>query len=248
VHRIFKGHGIWHLLTYGTLLGAIRDGQLIPWDDDIDLMVRPSDLDRILNLNPVLAPNQLSFRRITHGPEILAVNAGSVRSFFPCQLAIIFAGRKIGDLYAFNLFSDGVLRRFDTATGVYWCPHSSFPHFFVEGTCAASIGNHDYPVPRHAEAFLESVYGEDWREPYRAQRQGGTLREGRTAHGDRYEPTLDREMQWCCEQGWDRTRYRQELRWPREIRGAGPIGPTERTADTSRALWWKTLDELVEHF
>ncbi|RLE31198.1 MAG: hypothetical protein DRJ61_11655 [Acidobacteria bacterium] len=248
VHRTFRRHGIWHALTYGTLLGAVRDGQLIPWDDDIDLMVRPSDIDRILRLNNILANESIVFHSITHAPTMLAVNPGAVCGFSPCQLAISFAGRKIGDLYAFNLFSDGILRRFDPKTNAYWCPHSSFPHYFVEETTIVSVGGNEYPAPRRPDRFLSGVYGNDWREPYRAVRQGGDAQEGRTAHGDRYEPKLAEEIQWCIDQGWDRTRYRNELRWPRTIAGAGPVGPSERTADSSQALWWRTTDELIEHF
>lgn len=248
VHSTFQRYGIWHTLTYGTLLGAVRDSQLIPWDDDIDLMVRPSDVDRILRLSHILSEQGIVFHSITHPPKMLAVNSGSVHGFSPCQIAISFAGRKIGDLYAFNLFSDGVLRRFDPATGVYWCPHSSFPHFFVEETTTVSIGENRYPAPRRPDRFLSGVYGEDWQKPYRAVRQGGKGEEGRTVHGDRFAPNLSGEIQWCVGQGWDQTRYRNELRWPREIAGAGPIGPSKRTIDSSQALWWRTTDELIEYF
>lgn len=37
VKKALDKHGVEHWLDYGTLLGAIRDGKLIPWDRDIDL-------------------------------------------------------------------------------------------------------------------------------------------------------------------------------------------------------------------
>ncbi len=43
VDRICRAHGLRYILYCGTLLGAVRDGGLIPWDDDIDLAMPYGD-------------------------------------------------------------------------------------------------------------------------------------------------------------------------------------------------------------
>jgi len=243
LHQLFDRHGIWHSLTYGTLLGAVRDGGIIAWDYDFDLFIKPADLPLIEDVMAA-SPGGLTVERAILDGSSLAVNPERIGSFWGSHLKCFKDGEAIGDLYAFTLFSDGVLRRFDLSQDAYWCPHSSFPHFFVEQLGHASIGGHQYPAPQHAEEFLAGVYGDDWRTPYQAVMQGGQPREGTTTHGDRYEPKLAAEVAWCEARGWDRARYAGELPWPRPIRGAGPLGPTERTADSSRALWWRSLAEL----
>lgn len=50
VDRICKKHNIVYFAAYGTILGAIRHGRYIPWDDDLDIMMKREDYERFLSV------------------------------------------------------------------------------------------------------------------------------------------------------------------------------------------------------
>lgn len=43
-------NGLKYFLSYGTLIGAVRHGDMIPWDYDIDIMMPREDLNKFLEL------------------------------------------------------------------------------------------------------------------------------------------------------------------------------------------------------
>ena len=43
-------HNLKYYLTYGSLLGAVRHKGIIPWDDDIDIVLMPDEYDKLINV------------------------------------------------------------------------------------------------------------------------------------------------------------------------------------------------------
>lgn len=49
IKEICDKEGFRYVLTWGTLIGAIRHKGFIPWDDDIDIMMPRPDHDKLMN-------------------------------------------------------------------------------------------------------------------------------------------------------------------------------------------------------
>lgn len=56
VDKICKKHNITYFTDWGTMLGAVRHGGFIPWDDDFDIVMRRKDYERFLKVAPKELP------------------------------------------------------------------------------------------------------------------------------------------------------------------------------------------------
>lgn len=59
VDRICKKHNIKYWIDFGTLLGAVRHGGFIPWDDDLDISMLSSDYEHFMKIAQDELPNWL---------------------------------------------------------------------------------------------------------------------------------------------------------------------------------------------
>lgn len=63
-----KEFGLSYSVEYGTLLGAVRHGGFVPWDDDIDVMMMRPDYNRLLELAPEYFSHPYYFQHFYKDP------------------------------------------------------------------------------------------------------------------------------------------------------------------------------------
>lgn len=59
IDKVCRKHDIQYWIDFGTLLGAVRHGGFIPWDDDVDIAMPTKEYKRFLEIAPKELPDSL---------------------------------------------------------------------------------------------------------------------------------------------------------------------------------------------
>ena len=60
--RVCRENNLRYSLIYGTLLGAVRHGGFIPWDDDVDVCMLREDYEKLRRIAPKALPKNLFYQ------------------------------------------------------------------------------------------------------------------------------------------------------------------------------------------
>lgn len=215
-HDTLDELGIKFVLGGGTLLGAVRQGDLIAGDSDWDIEIIDSDVKTILDARELFAARGLilqypvtrpmtSFKDGTPSPH--EIERRIIKVWDDQQ-------RFHGDFFVQTLFSDGMLRRFNPEEGAYFNAKMTFPYWFVENRGKVRIRGREFHAPAEPVMMLERIYGPLWKTPYR--RHGPAIK-GYNFAGAYLDAPIEPGLRHALEQGWV-PRYPDRPRWPREIR------------------------------
>lgn len=137
---IMDKHGLKFLLAFGTLLGAVREHDFIDHDEDIDLIIMKSDMDRFLSL-------LFEFRK--YGFEVIRYER---RGF----LSLMRKGEYI-DFYFYEPYPEN--------TDLMYCCQDIFPKKLLEDTAPITFLGRNFNAPRDYKKMMEISYGKDWMTP-----------------------------------------------------------------------------------
>lgn len=152
VDELLHRHGLMHWIDFGTLLGAVRDGRLIPWDWDVDVSVLASDFDRILALRDEVAD---AGHRLEQSGRIVRIVYSEVNDVHV-------------DVWPW-VERDGRLESddsFDEWPGMRGT--SAFPRRFVDSLTTVRLHGREFPAPAPVDEFLvQHRYGPGYLTPRR---------------------------------------------------------------------------------
>ena len=148
------------VVTYGTLLGVVREGRFLDYDSDIDIMIL---FDETSSWEAVeRAMISLGYRLIRYFEIDGTITEQTYKKH---HIAIdIFAAERIQGTNNVKMYYYARQRNTiynspeDTTALVSICPFSGATH-------KVAVGNYTFNVPDDAEAFLEAIYGPSWRIP-----------------------------------------------------------------------------------
>jgi hypothetical protein len=152
-------HGITHWLDFGALLGAVRDGELIPWDSDVDLGILDGDVEAVHALVP----------------EIRAAGYHVVRGtppgVVPSSIYVLFGPRNWNHVSLYTWRErDGWLEEVFDDPPWPWpgMRRTRFPSSYLESFEQVRFYGKPFPAPSPVHRLLrEHRYGADYMSPRR---------------------------------------------------------------------------------
>lgn len=146
IKKVFDKHGLKFLLNYGTLLGAVREGNFIGHDYDMDIAIFEKDRELLISLIPELDDLGIIFCRHSKYLIFSFYYKGAM-----CDVDIICNARW------------PLSYRYYCTLGLY------HPKFYVNKSQKLLFMGEEYDVPLNPERYITYLYGKNWRIPQKGK-------------------------------------------------------------------------------
>ncbi len=147
IKQILDGLGITFFLRKGTCLGAVRDNELIPWDDDLDI-------------GSLIGYKGLTEKSVGQVVTALKDN-GYLIKVDHLSYAISVVALKS------SIRTDWMVHRVIGDSTIHW-PGVHIPAGLFTNTKEIDFIGQKFQVPNPAEEYLRFMYGAEWKVPKKA--------------------------------------------------------------------------------
>lgn len=171
------GQDIRHWACCGTLLGIVRDGELIPWDPDVDLGVFLDDKDRLIAIFSQLGYELLDdgwhSDYVTFGKAGVRLDINIFRRYGAEYASLWrhtrpgYFGRGLGFLIGRPLSRFRFPGKPALGRLIYGLKGYSYKQELLTDFQTLPCCGHEVVVPSRYEEMLAATYGDQWRIPRR---------------------------------------------------------------------------------
>ena len=177
--RLFSRYDLVYWASSGTLLGAVRDEDIIRHDDDIDVAMPAHSYERLISIPESEFPEGIRIRHVraghvlsqklasaycpltAHTCEAILLRMPYVRDFTFTQIQSIATGLWV-DVY--DMTRDG--EWWKPNEGIAWrYPDERFHESDVFPLKTLRLGNHTISAPSNPIPYLTANYGSEWHVP-----------------------------------------------------------------------------------
>jgi phosphorylcholine metabolism protein LicD len=156
--KILEKNNIRYWIDMGTLLGIIRDGDLIPWDHDVDIAIDGADAEKLLNITQNFSPRYRIRSTYDHTGRL----PGKLRSFRIKPLT-----EKLSLLYGKKELHLDIYIKYKLKNAYYWIDSFTLKKVaskYYDTLDTITWNNRSFKIPSNVEDYLSARYG-DWRIP-----------------------------------------------------------------------------------
>lgn len=173
-HELCVKFDVKYFICYGTLLGQIRHGDIIPWDDDIDICLMDDMIPKVDKFNKYLKKYKMVLQKVAPGYRLVQKNKFKFTNAF-MDIAVM---SRIPDK------PDTILAGYPYVNGkATFHMKTSFPQTFIynevydkNGNCKeVKLGNVITYSPQEDVKIVKEIYGKNCLTHVKANTQAAQL-------------------------------------------------------------------------
>jgi phosphorylcholine metabolism protein LicD len=154
----FTQAGIQYMVTCGTLLGVVREGKIIPHDDDIDIDVYQDQIDKVVSvLSEICAenPKYHYYPFSLFGYKFVNMESHQIDQDNGAQI----------DIFIRNRDNENIVYYQHKNASILWPKEAVVKKSFVFPLKRAKFGKISVSIPSNPDAILRQFYGNNYMIP-----------------------------------------------------------------------------------